>query len=221
MTDSREPATGEGSDAAERAYRSVLAMILSGEAPEGTWLRETTLAQQIGVSRTPVREALKRLAAEGAVEMHPNRGAQVVSLSVEETESLSELRVRIEPLAAKHAVPRLRSQHVDELVALADQMEALLRHDAPDWQEMSRLNNAFHAVFIREAGNRHLALAIQTVIRPVVVARTFQTYSDEALERSMRHHRELIDAARVGDGEWAEAVMRSHILAARHASPWA
>lgn len=83
---------------------------------------------------------------------------------------------------------------------------------------MTRLNNAFHAVFIREANNRHLALAIKTLTRPVSVVRTFQAYSTRGLERSMRHHAELVEAARLGDGEWAEAVMRAHILSARHAS---
>lgn len=212
-----EDGAAEGRDAAERAYRAVSAMILSGEVVEGDWLREVALAEQIGVSRTPIREALSRLAAEGAVVMHPRRGAQLVSLSDEEMESLFDLRVRFEPLAAKLAVPRLAAEEIAELVTLSEQMEELLDATPPDWQEMTRLNNEFHAVFIRHAGNRHLSLAIQTVIRPVVVARTFQTYSPHALERSMRHHAELIDAARAGDGDWAEAVMRAHILAARHA----
>lgn len=208
----------ETQDAAERAYQAVLAMIVSGEATEGSWLRETTLAEQIGVSRTPVRQALNRLAAEGAVELHANRGAQVVSISPNEMDSLFDLRARFEPLAARLAVSRLEDEHLAELAALAGQMEALVHAGHPDPQEMARLNNDFHGIFIREAGNRHLTLAIQTVIRPVFVARTFQTYSAHALERSMRHHCELLEAARLGDGEWAEAVMRGHILAARHAS---
>ncbi|WP_161958465.1 GntR family transcriptional regulator [Ornithinimicrobium cavernae] len=215
-----EPAgvESEAQDAAERAYRAVLALIVTGEASEGTWLRETTLAEQIGVSRTPVRQALNRLAAEGAVELRPHRGAQVASFSPEEMASLYDLRARFEPLAARLAVERLSAQDVEELVGLAAQMEALVGAGEPDPAELARLNDQFHAVFIREAGNRHLTLAIQTVTRPVFVARTFQTYSRHALERSMRHHAELVDAARLRDGEWAEAIMRAHILAARHAS---
>lgn len=217
MSQSADP-ENETHDAAERAYRAVLAMIVGGEAAEGTWLRETTLAEQVGVSRTPVRQALNRLAAEGAVELRPHRGAQVVSFSPEEMDSLFDLRARFEPLAARLAVDRLTPEHIEELAELAAQMESLVEAGDPDPQEMARLNNEFHAVFIREAGNRHLTIAIQTVIRPVFVARTFQTYSRHALERSMRHHAELIEAARLRDGEWAEAVMRAHILAARHAS---
>lgn len=208
----------DGQDAAERAYQGVLSMILAGAVAEGEWLREVTLAEQLGVSRTPVREALKRLSAEGAVDLHPRRGAQVISLTEDETASLFELRARFEPLAVRLAVPRLSAEQLDALADLGDRMESLREAARPDWAEMSRLNNEFHAVFIRHSGNRHLSLAIQTVIRPVLVARTFQTYTPQALERSMRHHAELVDAARVGDADWAEAVMRAHILAAQHAA---
>lgn len=205
-------------DAAERAYRGVLAMIIAGEASEGSWLRETTLAEQIGVSRTPVRQALGRLAAEGAVELHPRRGAQVVSFSPEEMDSLIDLRAQFEPLAARLSVQRLTLKHVEHLERLAAQMESLVEAGKPEPQELARLNDQFHAVFIRESGNRHLTIAIESVMRPVFVARTFQTYTQHAMERSMRHHSELVEAARIGDAEWAEAIMRAHILAARHAS---
>lgn len=208
----------EGQDAAERAYRAILAMILDGEVAEGSWLRETTLAEQVGVSRTPVRQALNRLAAEGAVDLQPHRGAQVVSMSPEEVDSLYDLRAQFEPLATRLAVGRLQPEHLDELADLADQMETLVAGGRVDAQEMTRLNNAFHAVFIREANNRHLEMAIKAMTRPLFVARTFQNYSARGMERSMHHHAELIDAARLGDGEWAEAVMRAHILSARHSS---
>lgn len=207
---------GESLDAAERAYQAVHAMIAEGEAPTGAWLRESTLARQIGVSRTPVRQALNRLAAEGAVELIPNRGAQVVSLSAEDIAALYELRATFEPLAAKLAVARLTETHLEELADLHEQMVALAEGPERDPRRMSQLNNDFHAVFLREAGNRHLTMAMQTMVRPAMVARNFHLYDQRALRRSMRHHEEILDAARAGDGEWAEAVMRAHILAARH-----
>lgn len=218
MTAQETPEDSEVQDASERAYSAVLSMILTGDVAEGSWLREATLADQIGVSRTPLRQALNRLAAEGAVELKPHRGAQVVSVSPEEVDSLYDLRAQFEPLATKLAVQRLEPEHLEELADLAGQMEDLVSAGDTDAQEMTRLNNAFHAVFIREAGNRHLAMAIKALTRPLHVARTFQTYSRHGMERSMRHHAELIDAARLGDGDWAEAVMRAHILSARHAS---
>lgn len=192
-------------------------MITTGEVPKGSWLRETTLATQIGVSRTPVRQALNRLAAEGAIELIPNRGAQVVSLSSEDIDALYELRARFEPLAAELAVDRLTEEHLLQLEDLHEQMNELAQDEDHDSRRMSQLNNEFHAIFIREAGNRHLTMAMQAMVRPAMVARSFHLYDSHALARSMRHHAELIEAARVRDGEWAEAIMRAHILAARHA----
>lgn len=204
-------------DAAERVYRAVVDGIISGQMPEGTWLREASLAQQIGVSRTPVREALNQLAAEGAVKLWPHRGAQVVSISDEERDSLLDLRIRFEAEAVRLAVHRMTPEHIAELEHWHELMLACLSDSEPDPQELTRLNNEFHAVFIRECGNRHLAIALQAVSRPILVAQAFRTYSPRALERSMRHHGELILAARAGDGEWAGAIMSAHILAARHA----
>lgn len=203
--------------AAERAYQGVMQLVLDGEAAEGSWLREQSLAEFLGVSRTPVRQALNRLAAEGVVDLVPNRGAQVTSFSEEDAEALFNLRARVEPLAVRLAVPRLTAERLDELADLASRMESLLAQDPFKPHEMSRLNNEFHAVFLEEAGNRHLTIAMQAVVRPVFVTRTFQRYNTASLQRSMQHHAELIQAARLGDEDWAEAIMRAHILAARHA----
>lgn len=211
------PGDPDAGDAAERAYQAVLALIVNGTAEDGTWLRETALAEQIGVSRTPVRQALNRLAAEGTVELYPRRGARVVAFSAEEMDSVIDLRARFEPLAAKLAVERSTADDVARLEELAVQMEDLAARGNPDPQRMMSLNNDFHAVFIQGSGNRHLTMAIQTISRPVLVVRTFRAYSEAALGRSMGHHAELVEAARVRDGEWAEAAMRAHILAARHA----
>lgn len=203
--------------AVERAYRAVLEGIVSGRLTEGQWLRESALAEHVGVSRTPVREALKRLAAEGAVELHLNRGAQIATLSETDAVALFELRVHFEPMAVRLAVPRLDSERLDRLAELDERMRSLCAREQVVWSELTYANNEFHQIFIEHAGNRHLSLALQSVARPVTVARTFQRYTPAALERSMHHHAEILEAARAGDGEWASAVMQAHILATRHA----
>lgn len=206
-----------GSDAVERAYQAVTEMVIAGNTPDGGWLREQSLAEAIGVSRTPIRQALNRLAAEGVVVLEPNRGARLITFSQEDVDSLYDLRARIEPLAAGLAVPRLTADDIEQLADLAARMEGLLDAPTLDSHEMSRLNNEFHEIFLSNAGNRHLTLAMQAVRRPAIVTRTFRKYTVRGLERSMQHHAELVDAARAGDGDWAEALMRAHILAARHA----
>jgi DNA-binding GntR family transcriptional regulator len=209
-------------EAAEIAYSKALDLILHGDVPPGGRLRENYLAELTGVSRTPVRQALNRLAAEGVVRLSRNRGAQVVELTDEDARGLLDLRARFEPYATRLAVDHMTEADLDRLTDLARQMEQLTS-STNDWNPvtMSRLNNEFHGVLIGNCGNRHLIMALQSVVMPATVARTFDRYTPEAMRRSMAHHAEIIDAARAGDGEWAGSVMRTHILAARHAFPTA
>ncbi|WP_298254644.1 GntR family transcriptional regulator [uncultured Arthrobacter sp.] len=199
------------------AYGQVRAMIASGELAAGAWLRETTLADRIGVSRTPIREALNRLAAEGLVDLSRNKGAQVVDFSTEDVAGLYDVRSGFEPHAVRLSVPHLTDDDVAELASLSARMEAVV-DGGGDMDGLSPLNAAFHGIFIERCGNRHVATALQAVMRPAVVAHTFRKYSEAALRRSMQHHAELVAAADARDGEWAEAVMRTHILAARNAA---
>jgi len=199
-----------------KAYQALSAMISTGEIQPGARLRESALADAIGVSRTPIREALRRLAAEGVVEVLPNRGAQLVSYSQEDLNSLFDLRVLLEPYAVGLAVPRLHAADLDRLADLADQMSEVGALSGVT-DKLSALNNDFHAVFMQCSGNRLLAGTLTSVIRPSVVSRTFHQYSPDALRRSLSHHHELVDAARAGDAEWAQAVMTAHIRAARQA----
>lgn len=127
------------------------------------------------------------------------------------------MRAEFEPVAARLAVPGMSEEDVARLGDLAGQMERIVDGGA-DAGGLTALNNEFHAVFVERSGNRHLSIALQALFRPAVVTRTFRTYDRRALERSMQHHAELVEAAAARDGQWAEAVMRAHILSARHAT---
>lgn len=203
-------------DAAQAAYEAILGKILAGELVGDERLREQSLAVAVGVSRTPVRQALNRLAAEGLVTMTPNRGATVVRFTEEDITGILDLRARLETYAVALAVPRLTPRHIRRLEELAEAMTELSQDDFSTL-EMSQLNNEFHAIFTDNCGDRHLTSTLHTLIRPIMVIRTFDRYTPEALHRSQQHHAELIDAVRAQDSEWAESVMRSHIRAARHA----
>lgn len=211
-----EQPTSQAEPLDDSAYARIRELIASGELEPGSWLREAALAARMGVSRTPIREALSRLAAEGIVELSRNKGAQVVSFSGKDVADLYDVRAGFEPHAALLAVPRLTDADVDRLAELADAMEAAVRSGS--LEGLGALNNEFHGIFVQRCGNRHFAAALQSLMRPAVVAHTFLRYSPEALQRSMSHHSELVAAARSRDGEWAEAAMRTHILAARNAA---
>lgn len=204
-------------DAAGQVYQLLSEKIAAGEITPGMRLKESALAESLGFSRTPVREALRRLAADGLVVVSPNRGAQLVSYTAEEIDAFFSVRVMLEPQATLLAVARFTDDEIDEIDELATRM-AELAAGRTDLHLLGELNREFHHRLLHGSGNRALASAVSTVVRPAVVYRTFHRYSAEQLARSMAHHTEIVAAARARDGEWAESVMRTHLLAARHAA---
>lgn len=203
---------------AEKAYSAIRERVLSGEYPAGSRLREEELAEAVGVSRTPVREALRRLDAEGVVEFVPNRGAQVAVWSRQDLEEIFSLRALLEGYGARLAASKMEPAELDELAALADQMETIARRGIEGhYDQMALLNGRFHRLVLEAARNRRLATLVGSIVELPLQQRTLRRYSDEDLTRSMRQHRELIDALAAGDTKWAEAVMQAHVLAARHA----
>jgi len=197
--------------AAEQAARSLRDEILSGVFPSGARLGEAELATRLSVSRTPIREALSRLAAEGLVELQPNRGARVASWSTEQLREIFELRLLLEPVAVRMAVPKLDPAQLDEL----DELAAEMMRRGSDLTAMVELNRRFHGIFIAAAGSAPLAAGLRGVTHAAVVHQNFHHYTADAMRRSLHHHVEMVAAARAGDGDWAEAIMRAHLYNAR------
>lgn len=201
--------------AAEAAYGVIRAGILSGEFARGQRLREEELAERVGVSRTPVREALRRLDAEGLIDFTPNRGARVTAWSERELEDLYEARALLEGFGARLAAARITAEELDELAQIADKMAALAASDPKPADELTTLNGEFHRAIANASRNSQLDTLVRGLMDVPLIYRTFQRYSPDRMRASQFHHNELVDALRARDGEWAEAVMRAHILAAR------
>ncbi|WP_243793921.1 GntR family transcriptional regulator [Saccharopolyspora gloriosae] len=203
------------SQAATRAYSELRQEILTGVRPAGTRLREEELAETFELSRTPVREALRRLEADGLVRLAPHRGAEVVRFEDEDVDELFDLRCLLESHAARRAAER-GDTDVAALRELCERMEHLLHDlDDPGYDEITRLNMEFHRAVHRAGGRRLLPDLMSRVIDVPLVRRTFHQYTAAELDRSFAQHRELVDAIAAGDGEWAHAVMQSHLRAAR------
>lgn len=201
---------------AERAAGAVREMILHGELPAGARLGEVELAERFGVSRTPIREALTRLAAEGLVELAPNRGARVSSWSVAELEGVFDLRSALEPRLTGLAVPKASAADVTELGGLADRMVEVGRPGPDqDLDALVPLNREFHGRLVALADHPGLATALSSVIHAPIQLRNFHAYDEASLRRSLSHHIEIVAAMRVGDPVWAHAVMTAHIHNAR------
>lgn len=196
-------------------YEAIREMIAAGEFRAGEPLREVRLAERAGVSRTPVREALRRLAAEGIVELRPNKGAQLVEISREDAAAIFDVRCLLEPYAAGRAATRASQDDLAHLEELLDAMDDVASAGREHLDELAPLNNQFHNAILKAADARLAAEALAVVMRGPLVQRTFHLYSDEQLARSQEHHRELVASLRARNSVWAESVMRSHIEAAR------
>lgn len=207
---------GAAPRAGDRAYAAILARILAGDISPGQRLREEELSAAAGVSRTPVREALHRLAADGLIDLLPNRGAQVRAWEDDEIEEIFEVRALLEGKAAARAARYIEQGRVERLEELAVAMEGHLgsRVAASDFR-IAQLNSEFHQLIIEESRSRLIASLMQGVSQVALMHRTFMRYTPRELERSFSHHRELIEALSAGDPEWSESIMRNHLLSAR------
>ncbi len=202
---------------AEKAYIAIRERVLSGEYLAGDRLREEDLAEAVGVSRTPVREALRRLDAEGLVEFVPNRGAHVAAWSQHDLEEIFDLRTLLEGYGARLAASKITQAELEELAEFAGQMEAIVEHGiVGHYREVTLLNNRFHRLVVEAARNKRLTSLVGSLVQMPLQQRTLREYTDRSLHRSMSQHRDLIEALTIGDNVWAEAVMQAHVLGARH-----
>ncbi len=190
---------------------------MAGALPPASRLKEEELVALCGVSRTPVREALRLLAADDYVTLVRNQGAQVKAWSTDDLEELFDLRAVLEGHAAARAALRIGAAEIRRMEESIDEMEALFASRASAEQQTEtflRLNWALHESVWVAAGSVRLQAALVRLIEQAVVVRTARRYTLERIARSHQHHRELVDALRAGDAIWAEATMRSHIRAA-------
>lgn len=207
-----EPSTTSSS----RAVLALRELILDGDLHPGARLAEADLAARLGVSRTPVREALTRLAAEGLVDLAPNRGARVATWTRAELAGVFELRSALEPRLTALAVERATPEDLDELDDLAQRMlEVGLPGPEHDLDAVVPLNRAFHDRLVAIADHPALAASLATAVQTPLQRRNFHAYDETALRRSLAHHVEIVAAARAADPVWAQAVMTAHIHHAR------
>lgn len=195
------------------AAQTLREAILNGRMAAGARLRQTDLADQFGISRTPIREALVRLRQEGLVELLPGGGVQVKILDLDEAVEMYDLREVLDGLAARLAAGRADAATIARLDrALRCQAECVERGSAAQWFPA---HVAFHEEILKAAGNRHLA-RLSTVIRLSI--RHFHPLllrTEHRLEHAYREHRAIWDAIRTHDGDAAERLARAHIANAK------
>lgn len=204
--------------ATSHVHEAIKQRILDGHYRAHEYVRETSVARELEVSRTPVREALRELVSEGWLEAIPHHGARVVAWTEKDAREVFELRLVLEPMAVRQACERKDTALLPRLEALTERMEQLterVQADPSVRNEIAFLNHEFHRELIQASDNQRLANVLDSVVRTSVIRRNFGNYAIDNLRRSMRHHREILHAMAAGSPEWAESVMRAHLLAAR------
>jgi len=184
-------------------------LIIEGEMASGARLAERQLCDSLGVSRTPLREALKVLAAEGLVELLPNRGARVARLDESDIENMFEVMAALEALAGTLACSRISEAELAEIGALHYEMMAqYMRRALPDY---FRLNQAIHAAIVAAAGNPILAATYHGLAVRIRRARYLANLSDERWQHAVAEHAAILDALRARDGTRLAQLLAEHL----------
>lgn len=188
--------------------------ITDGRLVPGQRLKEEELARELGISRTPVREALLMLQAEGLVDTTPNRGATVRTHSAEDLDDLYQLRALLEGYAARRAATRISEEDIDRLRESCDRFDAL-RGSEEDLRDLVKENLFFHSTILQAVGSARLASMIRKVIELPLVYKSYIWYSPDQKRISGHYHRQITNALAARDSERAELIMKEHVFEAR------
>ncbi|CUB00976.1 GntR family transcriptional regulator [Pannonibacter indicus] len=193
----------------QAAYRRLLEDIRDGGLAPGMRLRETELAERLGISRTPVREAIRQLEADGLVVHLPRQGASIRTLDHAEVVELYEMRAVLEGTAARLAARAASSIELAELAALNNELAA-----APAGPQARELNRQFHRTLFDAARNRFLLKSISALQKTLLILGPSTLSDPERAALAVAEHAAVLAALEVRDGAGAEAAMRAHVEAA-------
>lgn len=205
----KDPASSHG----DGVYARLLDELRTGALSPGARLVESELAKRLDVSRTPVREAIRRLEADGLVSHLPRVGASVRALDHSEVMELYEMRLVLEGTAARLAARSATDIEFDELDAIND---AMTRADG-DGAALFTLNQQFHRILIDAARNRFLVRSVNAVHTTLLILGPSTLGRSDRAAGAVAEHRKITAALRARDGDAAEAAMRAHMVAAHRA----
>ena len=201
---------------ADRLKDAIAELIVRGELPAGQRLDEVSVAQRFAVSRTPVREALKQLAAMDLVELRPHRGAVVAGLEPERLAALFEAMAEIEAICARLAAVKMSLADREQLEILWARCDAVLLRSG-DIEAVHETNQDFHAAIYKGAGNEFLADAAHALRRRLAPLSRAQFGLTGRTSDSATEHKAVMKAIRARDGAMADRAMRLHVASIRRA----
>lgn len=200
------------------AYDIVRGRIMSGHYPPGAHLTESALSAELKVSRTPVRAALRRLAADGFVTVVPHRGAFVAEWTRSDIDEVYELRAVLEARAAGLAAQRRTPADVAALERSTAGMARIVAERAAGFRaELLHENREFHLLVLEAARSPRLFTITRALADTSVTLGAWYRYADDDIERSLGHHREITRAIAAGNATVASALMLAHLETAHEA----
>ncbi len=197
-----------------QVFNAIEDAILNGEYKDGESLSELRISSELGVSRTPVREALMRLENEGLVKNIPNKGAVVVGVTEKDIEDIYAIRIRIEGLAANLAASNINEDELRALEKIADLQEFYLYKN--DIEQIFELDSDFHKIIYEASRSRPLRFMLTNFHNYIKHARDISVNAQGRAEKTVAEHRAILEAIRKGDSLLAESLTAEHITNAKN-----
>lgn len=196
-----------------RVFQKLREDILSGKYQEHDELREITLGEELGVSRTPVREALRQLELEGLVTIVPNRGAYVTGITTKDVHDIYKIRSLLEGLCAGWATEHITERQIEELEEIVLLSEFHLnKKTGENAQQVSTLDGKFHRILYEASDSRILEHVLTDFHKYVQMARMISVGAGDRAIKSIEEHRLILDAIKRKDAVMAEKLANEHIM---------
>lgn len=193
----------------EKVYAQLEEEILTGKLKPGEQLKEISLTKRLDASRTPIRGALHRLAEDGLVEFHANKGATVLGITPEDIEDIYAIRIKLEGLAAKLAAERISEEDKERLSSTLELSEFYLARKNNKKRE--ELDSEFHSIIFQASASRHLTKILSDLHKNIKAYRRFSLSNPDRAEKSVAEHREIMEAILKGDAKEAEQRAYNHV----------
>lgn len=208
-----ERPTGTRESTTARVYAALKRDILTCEVPPGATLYEGQLAERLGVSKTPVRDALAMLAHEGFVTVQPRRGYRVSDITLADVQEVFHLRLLLEPSAAELAAERATADQLKRLQELAE--ESYVYGELPTYEEFVVKNREFHVLLAEASGNGRLAATLRNLLEEMQRLFLFGLDIRDSAQEQIEEHRELVDALLKGNHHLAHDISVRQIETSR------
>lgn len=200
---------GKNDSQSEIAYRILKEKIVTLELPPATLLNEAELINELNLGRTPIREALQRLALENLVVIWPRRGTIVTDLNMSDLQKVFELRLELETLMARLAAERATPEQIAEMEALFSGADNILQNG--DHHQLIRLDMEAHRLLAKAAHNEFLEGVLEQLYTHVLRLWYVSLHKVSRLAEALEEHRHIIVAIKAGDGQQAAQIMRAHV----------